>query len=138
MRPIDRKQGRGQMYGLMLCMAAVFFSAVASADGFMSTARDTEGRWWLVDGAGNRTLEMGVGWVSPRGPRNNVTGKHPYWETTKAKYAAPGASGGRALPCVRAPVGRGVLDPPGRGTPGHGSGLSGIIGDFGGMIRKGE
>ena len=49
----------------MLCMAVVFFSAAASADGFMSTARDAEGRWWLVDGAGNRTLEMGVGWVSP-------------------------------------------------------------------------
>ena len=91
MRPIDRKQGRGQMYGLMLCMAAAFFSATASAEGFMSTARDADGRWWLVDGAGNRTLEMGVGWVSPRGPRNNVTGKHPYWETVKAKYAAPGA-----------------------------------------------
>ena len=75
----------------MLCLAAVFFSASASADGFMSTARDAEGRWWLVDGAGNRTLEMGVGWVSPRGPRNTVTGKHPYWETVKAKYAAPGA-----------------------------------------------
>ena len=63
MRPIDRKQGRGQ--SLMLCMAAVFFFATASADGFMSTARDADGRWWLVDGAGNRTLEMGVGWVSP-------------------------------------------------------------------------
>ena len=91
MRPIDRKQGRGQRYGLMLCTAAVFFSAAASAAGFMTTARDAEGRWWLVDGAGNRTLEMGVGWVSPRGPRNTVTGKHPYWETVKAKYAAPGA-----------------------------------------------
>ena len=91
MHPIDRQQSRGPGHGLMLCLAAVFFSASASAAGFMTTARDAEGRWWLVDGAGNRTLEMGVGWVSPRGPRNTVTGKHPYWETVKAKYAAPGA-----------------------------------------------
>ena len=43
MRPMGRKQGRGQGYGLMLCMAAVFFSAAASADGFMSRRIHVDG-----------------------------------------------------------------------------------------------
>ena len=65
---------------------AAFTVLAAAQAGFVGTVRDADGRWWLVDGEGRKTLERGVGYATPRGWVNKTTGRRPYGETVNAKY----------------------------------------------------
>ena len=78
-----------KLFGFVLC--SLITPAVWSAGtGFYSVEKTPEGRWWVRDGKGERTIIRGVDWVIYRGHGCEVDGKRfHYKEWNDAHYASP-------------------------------------------------
>ena len=63
---------------------------LAALAGFFSVEKTPEGRWWVKDAEGKRTIIRGVDWVIYRGHRCEADGaRHHYREWNDAHYASP-------------------------------------------------